>query len=55
MKKQGSKIKRFKKKIICALRSEDANENLDVWLTIADKKITAIIKDKMKLFAVFAK
>jgi serine/threonine protein kinase len=48
-------LKRIKKKIICALRSEDANENVDVWLTIAEKPMQPILKHNMKLAAVFAK
>lgn len=53
--KKTAKLKKFKKKIICALRCEDANENLDMWLTIPEKKILPILSDNIKLFAVFAK
>lgn len=48
-------VKKFKKKIICALRSDEGNENLDMWLTIADKKIDYILTHGMKLHAVFAR
>lgn len=39
-------VKKFKKKIICALRSDEANENLDMWLTIAEKKVNQILTDR---------
>lgn len=48
-------VKKFKKKIICALRSDEANENLDMWLTIAEKNVNYILTDRTKLHAVFAK
>jgi len=48
-------VKKFKKKIICALRSDEANENLDMWLTIAEKNVNYIFTDRTKLHAVFAK
>ena len=48
-------VKKFKKKIICALRSDEANENLDMWLTIYDKNVNYILTDRMKLHAVFAR
>lgn len=48
-------VKKFKKKIICALRSDEANENLDMWLTIAEKNVNYILTDRTKLHAVFAR
>ena len=36
---------RIKHKVICALRSEEQNENIDLWLTIHDKPVGKVLID----------
>jgi len=49
------KVVKIKRKIICAVATADKNENIDVWLTMPDKKISKVLKHGQQLIAIFSK
>ena len=46
---------KIKRKIICAISSSDKNENIDLWLTMGEKRVMKVLKHNMTLVAVFSK
>ncbi len=46
---------KIKRKIICAIATADKNENIDLWLTIADKKVAQVLEHNQTLVTVFSK
>ena len=49
------KVVKIKRKIICALATTDKNENIDMWLTMAEKKVSEVLSHQQTLVAVFSK
>ena len=46
---------KIKRKIICAISSADKNENIDLWLTMGEKRVSKVLKHNSTLVAVFSK
>lgn len=49
------KLVKIKRKIICAIASEDKNENIDLWLTMGDKRVCKVLSHGQTLVAIFSK
>ena len=55
VKNDNQKVVKIKRKIICTVATTDKNENIDLWLTIADKKVARVLKNNQTLVAIFSK
>jgi len=46
---------KIKRKIICAIASADKNENVDLWLTMGEKKVSKVLLHGQTFVTIFSK